>query len=636
MPLQHRWLAISLALTVGFALFLPRPIHAEPDESGSVGLRDLIVLALQNDPGLVALRNNIPVEVARKRAAVQWRDPEIRIGYSKDDNVQLDQPYTRSGTVTETIAGSGTSNTISGLNGTDSQTRTGSNNQTGSTSRIGSSNQTGSSAETRTTSYTERVIPGTESDRIIRTETERRSTDSNSTERRTESELRRSDSDATQKDSRSIANQRSSSSEVYRGTSDETRYHGRDLYARDETTSVRVRFWIPKPWERTALINQAAKRVDLANYEITAAERRVILEIRAQYEELQSLFKKVEASRGQINIIEQHVANETDLLDAGGDFTLDQLSFEDIKIPGIKLAIDAAETELNAAKRSLAARVGLANGSRIRVTDKLLRSGIDLQGADLGYLTRMSFAHRSEVGILQHEQAIAEAELKVVKSKRIPWFSFIEAGYGQDSTGGDFTNDNYGVQVGVVLPLFSWLAKDKEVVEARIDSFYSSLDANQKSIANEVAEAFRSVKEATSYRSRTEAAVAQHTKAMEARAKVLEASEDLAAKEDLRYDAEIERNNLYQYILVADRLFNQSLIRLEQALGADLDQVFKVEFEPLAVSPTESYAVSASKKSLPAVRTPIRARPVAVKLDQESEKEVEKPKREGLFRFLGK
>lgn len=633
MSLQHRWLAISLALTVGFPLSHPRPIHAEDDESGAVGLRELVVLALQNDPGLVALRNNIPVEVARKRAAVQWRDPEIRIGYAKEDNVQIEQPYTRSGSVTETIAGSGTSNTVSGLNGTDVQA--GGNNQSGSTSQFGSSNQSGRSNETRTTSYIERVTPGAESDRIIRTETERRSTESSSTERRSESELRRSDgSAATQKDSRSVANENRSSSEVYRSTSDETRYHGRDIYARDETTSVRVRFWLPKPWERTALINQAAKRVDLANYEITAAERRVIIEVREQYEELQYLFKKIEASRGEIAIIEQHVANEKDLLDAGGTFTLDQLSFEDLKIPGITLALEAAETELNAAKRALAARVGLANGSRIRVTDQLLRSGIDLQSADLEYLTRMSFAHRSEVGILEHEQAIAEAELKVVKSKRIPWFSFIEAGYAQDSTGGTHSNDNYGVQVGIVLPLFSWLAKDKEVVEARIDSFYASLDANQKSIANEVAEAFRSVKEATSYRSRTEAAVAQHTEAMAERAKSLEASEDLAAKEELRYDAEIERNNLRQYILTADRLFNQSLIRLEQALGADLDQVFTVEFDPLsgAGSPTGAFVVPAAAKPLAA--KPLAAKPVAMTIEEKTGNDAEKPKRKGLFHFL--
>ena len=598
MSFRHRWLAVSLALAVGIPLSHPRPIHAGQDEKGSVGLRDLIVLALQNDPGLVALRSNIPVEVAKKRAAVQWRDPEIRVGFAKDDNLQLDQPYTRSGTATQTTGVSGNRQEIGGLNG--------------------SASQRGNSTENRTTNYTEKIIPGKNSDRIIRTETESRRTDANVTE----------------SDNRGTFNKKSSESEVFRSTTDETRFHGRDLFARDETASIKVRFWIPKPWEKKALVNQAAKEVDLANYEVTAAERGVILEVREQYEDLQYLFKKLEASRRQIAVIEQHVANEKALLDAGGAFTLDQLSFEDIKIPGIKLAIDAAETELNAAKRALAARVGLADGSRIRVTDKLLRSSINLQGADLDYLTDMAFAHRGEVGILKHEQAIAKAELGIVKSKRIPWFSFIEGGYAQDVTGGDFTNDNYGVQVGVVLPLFSWLAKDIDVVEARIESYYASLEANQKNIANEVAEAFRSVKEATGHRSRTEAAVAQHAKAMEERAKGLEASEDLAAKEKLRYDTEIERYKLYDYILAADRLFNQSLIRLEQALGADLDQIFKVEFEPLADFRTGSYEVIASAASSPPAAPVIRAKPVPETPDSKSESEVEKPKRKGLFNFL--
>ena len=53
------------------------------------------------------------------------------------------------------------------------------------------------------------------------------------------------------------------------------------------------------------------------------------------------------------------MAKEQALLNAGGAFTLDKLSFDDLKIPGMKMAVDAAEIELKAAKRSLAARVGL-------------------------------------------------------------------------------------------------------------------------------------------------------------------------------------------------------------------------------------------------------------------------------------
>lgn len=588
-------------LSILFSGLLP----ADGEESapaGAVGLRELTVLALQNDPGLVALRHNIPVEEAKKRAAVQWRDPELRLGISRDANIQLDDPYTRSGTSSETFTTRGNSTESGGLNG----------NATGRETTSG----------TRTTSFTEQVIPGANSDRVIRTETERLQTQTSSRDT----------------DNRGTTNRSGSDSEVFRSRTDENVFHGRDRLARDQTASVKVRFWLPKPAEMKALIDQAARRVEMANYQITAAERQVILEVREQYEQLQFLSRKLAVSKSQISIIEKHVEREQKLLNSGGAFTLDQLSFEDLKIPGLELAVDAAEMELEAAKRALAARVGLADGSRIRVDDNLLRSGISLRDTDLDYLTLMAFAHRGEVGILQHEQAIAESELHLVKTKRIPWFSFLEAAYANDSTGGQHTNDNYGVQVGVILPLFSEIAKEEDVAEARLQSYYAMLEANQKSIANEVAEAFKSVNDATRHRARTNDAVARHSEKMARRAEDLEASENLAAKEQLRYDTEMQQHKLREYQLSADRLYNQSLIRLEKALGADLDRVFRVEYETFgAVQSTPS-----KPRSRPGVRgpevtpAPIRATPVPVPEASVRGSQGGEPrsKKGGLFRFL--
>jgi outer membrane protein TolC len=564
MSTRHRWLAVYLSFAVSCPFSIPTGLagsNAPGQPSGEVGLRELIELALENDPTLTALRLNIPVEEARKRAAVQWRDPEIRFAYDTDDNLQLDQPYERSGTVTETIDGSGSVSETGGNNGDFSESS--------------------SSSESRTTSFREKIIPGVDSDRIIRTENERRTTNG----------------DKTSTDDRGTLDETSKGTETFRSKSDTTRYDSRDRLARDEGTVVKVRFWIPKPWEMKALVNQAAKQVDLANFEVTAAEREVILRVRDDYEKLQYLYKRLQSMATKIRVIEEHVAREKALLAAGGEFTLDQLSFEDIKVPGLKLAIDSANMELKAAKRELAASVGLADGSRIRVTDKLLRSTIDLQGTDLDYLTRMAYAHRGEIGILEHEQAITESELDVVKSKSIPWLSFIEAGYGRDSTGGEHRNDVYGFQLGVTLPLFSWLAKDEEVVQARIEAYYGSIAANKKNIANEVAEAFRTVKDAAKHRRRAEDAVATYTKKLEAEVKRLDGSEDLGAKERLRFDVESQRDEFYKYVLEADRLYNQSLIRLEQALGADLDQVFNVKFENVAGADVSDEVIAAAAES---------------------------------------
>lgn len=607
MSIRHRCLAVYLAFTVALPISIPHS-YAGPNSQaqpvGEVGLRELVALALKNDPKLAALRSRVPVEEAKKRAVrlQQWRDPEIRISHSKEDNIQLDEPYTRSGTLVERISGSG-DRTDTG--GTNDPTR-----------------EQSSSSEVRRTTFKEKVIPGEHSDRIIRTETEHRS----------------SNTDTRVSEKRGSFTENTKEKETFRSTQDLTRFDSRDRLARDQTTSVRIRFWLPKPWETKARINQAAKEVDLANYEITAAEREVILEIREAYEDLQYTYKKLRASSSKIAVIKKHVANEEAILASSEELTVDDLGFEDIKIPSLEMEKEALQQELQAGKRALAMRVGLANGSRIRVTDKLLRSTINLQATDLDYLTRMAYVHRGELGILEHEKAITESELDIIKGQRIPWLSFIEGAYAKDSTSGHHTNDNYGFQVGVTLPLFSWLAKDEEVVQARIESYYSSLEANKRHIANEVSEAFSSVKEAARRRGRAEAASAAAASKLEAMSKRLENSEDPLAIEQLRYDVESERDDFKKYILAADRRYNQALIRLEQALGADLDQVFDYKFEAVAgVAPQEDEVL---ESAAPSTRYPDipKARPVAKPIDlpSGSGEDPAKPKRQTLFGNLKK
>ncbi len=245
MSTRHRWLAVYLAVTVALPISTS-PIQAGPNESGQpvgeVGLQELIELALKNDPKLTALRLSVPVAEAEKRAVVQWRDPELRLSYQTDDNVQLESPFERSGRVTETIRGSSAAEETGGRNGDASEIS--------------------SSSETRTTTFREKVIPGVDSDRIISTETERRS----------------SNSSTTSSDDRGSFDEEATETETFQSKSDTTRYTSRDRLARDESTQAKIRFWIPNPWEMKELVKQAAKEVDLANYEIIAAEREVILQ----------------------------------------------------------------------------------------------------------------------------------------------------------------------------------------------------------------------------------------------------------------------------------------------------------------------------------------------------------------------
>ena len=177
----------------------------------------------------------------------------------------------------------------------------------------------------------------------------------------------------------------------------------------------------------------------------------------------------------------------------------------------------------------------------------------------------------------------------------------------------------------------------KKIVEARIESYYATLEANQKNIANEVAEAFQSVREASSHRARTSAAVERHTRTMAKRSQDLEASADLAAKEKLRYDTDLERNKLQEYQLASDRLFNQSLIRLEKALGADLDRVLRVEYESLGAGGPIVREPRDVPVSLPEKPTPSAMRATLVPVPEASARGSQggeaKPGRRDFFNF---
>ena len=611
MSIRHRCLAVCLALTaIAFLSSNQTTFAADSAQpSGEVGLRELIQLALKNDPKLVQLRSQIPVEEAKKRAIPlnQWRDPELRLEYSRDNNIQLDQPFERSGQVTERFDTTSSENT----SGTD-----------------GPGSEQTSSTEVRNSSFTERVEPGRFSETVTRTETEERTTDSSTTTR----------------DSGGIERENSSETETIRSTRQETNFDSRDSLARDDTASAKIRFWIPKPWEKKALLKQASKEIDLANYTITAAEREVILEVREHYEDLQYLYKRLKASTSKISIIEEHRKREAEIFDISEELTVDDLGIEDLAIPGIKMEQEELLNDLRRAKSELAARVGLKDGSRIRVTDRLLRSNIDLQAADLDYLIKMAYVHRGEIGVLQHQQAITESELDIINAQRIPWLSFVEGSYARDRTGGNRTNDNWGIQAGVTLPFFSWLSKDEEVVQAQIQAQYASLEANQRHIAVQVEEAFRSVKEAGRSRGRAQSATTSAAKKMDGMKKRLEGSEDPLAIEKLRYEIASRVDDFSRYTRTADRRYNQALIRLERALGADLNQVFNYKFEPIAGQiADEGEVLAAAAASSQSLRPAPKAKPVPKKIDLPSQikkkpatekSESTKPKRKGLFSRL--
>ena len=206
--------------------------------SGPLGLADLIVLGLKNDPALIAKRGEIPIAEARKRAERDWPDPQIRFRRTWGFN-DVPPSYTERR-----------------VENYDQHVKRTEIDEEG---RVVESNEL--ERVQRTTDR--RITPGRE-----RTTIEERFRESS---RDTRNILPNPDSPTnpgTSYDNRSISRA---------GT--ETRFHEFDPFASEDDVAVQLRLYVPHPRIRRARIERAQHEINLARAEAQAEEREVVLEI---------------------------------------------------------------------------------------------------------------------------------------------------------------------------------------------------------------------------------------------------------------------------------------------------------------------------------------------------------------------
>ncbi|MDB4673651.1 TolC family protein, partial [Verrucomicrobiales bacterium] len=123
------------------------------DPGGLLDLDDLINLALQSSPDVVRLQGRINTTRAEEKAASDWEDPELRVSYSRDHDVELPPSETE----TRRISSSETTQ--------ENRSEFERDNVNGSTTR----STRNSTTTTRTEEFEDiRITPGATSDRIRR------------------------------------------------------------------------------------------------------------------------------------------------------------------------------------------------------------------------------------------------------------------------------------------------------------------------------------------------------------------------------------------------------------------------------------------------------------------------------------
>lgn len=547
--LNHGWLAAAaVALVSGWMACVPVRAGemAGVPETGPLTLDQLIQLALANDPELAELRGEIGIARAKERAAKDWRDPEIRFQWQRDNDVEL--PPEEIETITST-----TSENISESRSDSSQQGDGDSSRTRSNASI----------RRETTETTTRTIDrGGRSDRIVEETTE----STREYERRTESgtETRRGTPVPT---SERLVRQ---SNERVVGRTVEERDYNLNRLTPDEDFSVALRLYVPNPWEQRAKVAAARAETHRLEALLRAAEHEIVLDVREAYAKLKERDAEITETQGLAKLKRRFVddqeelesrAKPEDLIDAQGEYF--ELEFE----------LDALRLEFDEAAMDIAALVGLPDPSRISLSSSLAPRDLDLSGLDRQFLHQMAELYRGDLVDLIHRAQVSKLELKEYNAQKIPWFSFVQGFYGVEYDRGYRQSDNYGVQFSMTLPLFSWFKnKEGEVFEEEIRSYNQQASVARVRIQAEVDAALNSFQKA---RQRLAAFDKVYAKSQDLRLQKIKELDELGIRfKDAKDVAEESLAEWRVRRVKVYALYNEALLRLERALGADLAQVF--------------------------------------------------------------
>jgi len=542
------------------------PAVPESPADGPLHRHDLIQLAIQMHPDFWRFRGEVAFYLQAEAAAYDWKDPELRIGYDHEFETDLARPYEESSSINTTETGIFDTTSTTGFTEND-----GSGDLAGIIS--GTTYQQESVSQNRkiTTETVRRITPGKYEDIIDRTvyEVERRNENQNESRR---GPGNASETQRTKEYSRRRVVSRSR----------EYRTHPNDVYG-DETVVVQARLFFPNPWEVKARAARARAEAHLSNKRLRTEVRDLVFDVGRRYDELQfrhawhlANLQLAELQKENLRVVEDESARNSALAAAAGVGNL----YDPTDLPKARLEISKAREEvfdsareLALVREELALLCGLADPSRIVLTNALRLRKVSEEHLDLPSLVELARAHRPDLGEMKARGDVERARLREVKALRVPWINDLRVGVARTSSDGYRDQDEFTALLTMNLPLFSWWQnKSHRQHEEAISNFEEAQQVLGQRIDSQVAFAIRAVRDASASLaqfSEGERLLREDLKkndADAANAGDKKAQIELSSKEALIKSGRGRIQALYHY--------NQAVAHLELALGVPLEEAF--------------------------------------------------------------
>lgn len=357
---------------------------------------------------------------------------------------------------------------------------------------------------------------------------------------------------------------------------------------------VALRIFPENPWARRQRVSAGTAGIYASVADLLDAQWRLENTLRRLFIQIHYLSERLEAHRELTEVYREALRISQELADQGHGTVADVMSASRRYLEALSDR-DTTLRDLDAARRELASMVAMPFDEVHVVMTPDLLADLRIDGIDPDWLQQKALNQRRDLSALYWRRAQAESAWREMRASRTPWFSYVQASYGQRDTEADETaseidtslsgitrqedtlestdtsRDEWRVDAGITLPIFPGSNHESALRFAEYRRA-ELMEAKAKERAQrEIMDALAGVKAAVAARERYQRETLPVTKDMESMLQRVQAQSGLDP---------IETARLREQILEARRIeleagmgFHLAVVSLEEAIGMRLNDV---------------------------------------------------------------
>lgn len=360
---------------------------------------------------------------------------------------------------------------------------------------------------------------------------------------------------------------------------------------------VALRVFPQNPWARRQRVSAGTAGIYASVADLLDEQWRLENNVRRLFLQIHYLSERLEAHRELTEVYREALRISQELADQGHGTVADVMSASRRYLEALSDR-DRTLRDLDAARRELASMVAMPfDDIHVVITPDLL-ADLRIDGIDAELLEQKALNQRRDLSALYWRRAQAESAWREMRASRTPWFSYVQASYGQRDSESDesasetdtslsgitrqedtvesseSSRDEWRVDAGITLPIFPGSNHESALRFAEYRRAELMEVKAKERAQREIMDALAGVKAAVAARERYQRETLPVTKDMEAMLVRVQAQSGLDP---------IETARLREQILEARRIeleagmgFHLAVVSLEEAIGMRLNDVLNV------------------------------------------------------------